>query len=59
MAFSLKKNYDLAINLLKEINYDMSKIEKAYFDPKKTLDLIKISFYLKEFSGINFKTLPL
>jgi hypothetical protein len=37
LAFSLKKNYDLAINLLKEINYDMSKIEKAYFDPKKTL----------------------
>lgn len=37
LAFALKKNYDQGINLLEEINYDMSKIEKAYFDPKKTL----------------------
>ena len=33
----MKKNYELAINLLKEIDYDMSQIEKAYFDPQKTL----------------------
>ncbi len=37
LAFALKKNYDQGIDLLKEINYDLSKIEKAYFDPKKTL----------------------
>jgi len=33
----MKKHYDQGIELLKEIDYDMSKIESAYFDPKKTL----------------------
>jgi len=33
----MQRNYDQGMKLLEEINYDMSKIEKAYFDPKKTL----------------------
>jgi hypothetical protein len=37
LAFAMKKHYDQGIELLKEIDYDMSKIESAYFDPKKTL----------------------
>jgi len=52
LAFSLKKNYELAINLLKEIDYDMSQIEKAYFDPQKTLsadNYKKVESILKNF----------
>ena len=37
LAFSMQRNYDQGMKLLEEINFDMSKIEKAYFDPKKTL----------------------
>lgn len=37
LAFAMKKHYEQGIELLKEIDYDMTKIEKAYFDPKKTL----------------------
>ncbi|MDB0036694.1 hypothetical protein N9E69_03650 [Pelagibacteraceae bacterium] len=52
LAFSLKKNYELAINLFKEIDYDMSQIEKAYFDPQKTLsadNYKKVESILKNF----------
>ena len=52
LAFSLKKNYELAINLLKEIDYDMNQIEKAYFDPQKTLssdNYKKVESILKNF----------
>ena len=31
----MQRNYDQGMKLLEEINFDMSKFEKAYFDPKK------------------------
>ena len=37
LAFSMQRHYDQGMRILDEINYDMSQIEKAYFDPKKTL----------------------
>ena len=54
LAFSLRKNYEIAINLLKEINYDMNQIEKAYFDPDKTLssdNYRKVEAILKNFEN--------
>ena len=54
LAFSLRKNYEIAINLLKEINYDMNQIEKAYFDPNKTLssdNYKKVEAILKNFEN--------
>ena len=54
LAFSLRKNYEIAINLFKEINYDMNQIEKAYFDPDKTLssdNYKKVEAILKNFEN--------
>lgn len=54
LAFSLRKNYEIAINLLKEIDYDMSQIEKSYFDPGKTLsseNYKKVEAILKNFEN--------
>ena len=37
LAFELKRNHDEAIKILKEINYDLKKLDKFYFDPKQAL----------------------
>jgi hypothetical protein len=37
LAFELKRNHDEAIKILEEINYDLKKLDKFYFDPKQAL----------------------
>ena len=37
LAFELKRNHDEAIKIFEEINYDLKKLDKFYFDPKQAL----------------------
>jgi len=37
LAFELKRNHDEAIKIWEEINYDLKKLDKFYFDPKQAL----------------------
>ena len=44
LAFDLKKAHDEGLRLLEDIDYDKSKLDKIYFDPKtKTLRILKKS----------------
>ena len=37
LAFELKRSHDEAIKIFEEINYDLNKLDKFYFDPKKAI----------------------
>ena len=37
LAFELKRNHDEAIKIFEEINYDLKKLDRFYFDPKQAL----------------------
>ena len=37
LAFELKRNHDEAINIFKEINYDMNKLDRYYIDTQNSL----------------------
>lgn len=37
LAFELKRDHDEAIKIFEEINYDLKKLDKFYFDPKQAL----------------------
>ncbi|MBL6758680.1 MAG: hypothetical protein ISQ17_02905 [Pelagibacteraceae bacterium] len=35
LAFELKRSHDEAIKIFEEIDYDLKKLDKFYFDPKQ------------------------
>ena len=37
LAFELKRSHDEAIKIFEEINYDLHKLDKFYFDPKQAI----------------------
>jgi predicted aldo/keto reductase-like oxidoreductase len=53
LAFEMKKNHDLAIKMLDEIDYDMQNLDQYYFDPKKkaSQNYLKVEKILKNFNN--------